>query len=41
MGKEREGRKEKKIVVTSSGTLFCRLRKKKTKGESEEEQASM
>ena len=36
---EREGRKEK-IVVTSSGTLFCRLQKKETEGESGEEEAS-
>ena len=41
MGKEREGRKEeKKIVVTSSGTLFCRLQKKETERESGEEEAS-
>ena len=38
MGKEREGRKEK-FVVTSSGTLFCRLWKKETEGGSGEEEA--
>ena len=41
MGKEREERKQKKIVVTSDGTLFCRLQRKESEGEEgEEEEAS-
>ena len=38
-GKRRE-KEKKNFVVTSSGTLFCRLRKKETERESGEEEAS-
>ena len=38
--RKEKGEKKRKIVVTSDGSLFCRLQKKETKGEGEEEEAS-